>query len=124
MEKLRGLISELRPAALDQLGLEASVLDLAERTQAIYGIDVDTRFDLHRPDGAPHWLASEVETTAYRVVQECLSNAARHGGASRVEVELAQRDGWIRVRVATTARASTRATSPASGCEACASAWI
>jgi PAS domain S-box-containing protein len=100
MEKLRGLISELRPAALDQLGLEASVRDLAERTQAIYGIDVETRFDLREQDGAPRRLASDVETTAYRIVQECLSNAARHAEATRVEVELRQRNGSLAVRIA------------------------
>jgi PAS domain S-box-containing protein len=100
MEKLRGLISELRPAALDELGLEASVRDLADRTRAIYGIDVETRFDLSSRDGAPRRLASEVETTAYRIVQECLSNAARHADASRVEIELAQGNGSLCVRVA------------------------
>jgi PAS domain S-box-containing protein len=100
MEKLRGLISELRPAALDQLGLEASVRDLAERTQAIYGIDIETHFDLREQDGAPRRLASDVETTAYRIVQECLSNAARHAEASRVEVELTQRNGSLAVRIA------------------------
>ena len=100
MEKLRGLISELRPAALDQLGLEASVRDLAERTQAIYGIDIETRFDLREQDGAPRRLASDVETTAYRIVQECLSNAARHADASKVEVELTQLGGSLGVRIA------------------------
>ena len=100
MEKLRGLISELRPAALDELGLEASVQDLAERTEAVYGIDVETRLELHGADGLALRLDPEVETTAYRVVQECLSNAARHGGASKVVVELARERAEIRVSVA------------------------
>jgi PAS domain S-box-containing protein len=99
MEKLRGLISELRPAALDEFGLEASVRDLAERTQAVYGIDVETALELHGPDGSPRRLAQEVETAAYRIVQEGLSNAARHAGASRVVVELSQRGGSVEVRV-------------------------
>jgi PAS domain S-box-containing protein len=99
MEKLRGLISELRPAALDELGLEASVRDLAERTQALYGLDVETLVELPAPGGGPRRLAPEVETAAYRIVQECLSNAARHAGASRVVVELAQHDGALAVEV-------------------------
>jgi len=98
MEKLRGLISELRPAALDELGLEASVRDLADRTRAVYGIEVETILEL-TTDGAPRRLESEVETAAYRIVQESLSNAARHAYASRVVVEVAQRDGSLRVRV-------------------------
>ena len=40
-----------------------------------------------------------METAAYRITQECLSNAARHAGASRVLIEVAQRNGELRVRV-------------------------
>ena len=72
LEKLRGLISELRPAALDELGLEASVRDLAERIQTVYGIGVEMAVDLRTPEGAPRRVAPEVETAAYRIVQECL----------------------------------------------------
>ncbi|MDO8213321.1 PAS domain S-box protein [Conexibacter sp. CPCC 206217] len=90
MDNLRGLINDLRPAALDELGLEASVRDLADRMQTAYGIEVDTTVALHGDDGAPRRLASEVETTAYRIVQECLSNAARHAGATRIGVEITQ----------------------------------
>jgi len=43
--------------------------------------------------------ASDIETAAYRIVQECLSNAARHAEASCVAVELARRDGVLRIRV-------------------------
>lgn len=100
MDNLRGLINDLRPAALDELGLEASVRDLAERVQSVYGIEIETRVALRGDDGAPRRLASEVETTAYRVVQECLSNAARHAGATRIAVEITQpRAGALRVRV-------------------------
>ena len=99
MDKLRGLIADLRPAALDELGLEASVRDLAERTQVVYGIEVDTSLELHDTKGAPRRLAPEVETAAYRIAQECLSNAARHSGASRVVVEVEQQNGALRVRV-------------------------
>ncbi len=99
MDKLRGLIADLRPAALDELGLEASVLDLAERTQVIYGIEVEATLDLHDPGSTARRLAPDVETTAYRIAQECLSNAARHGGAARVLVEIAKHDGELRVRV-------------------------
>ena len=96
MEKLRGLISELRPAALDELGLEASIRDLAERTRAVYGLRVDTRLELPPSQGRP---ASEIDTAAYRIVQECLTNAARHAHASLVVVELTRRDGSMRIRV-------------------------
>ena len=96
MEKLRGLISELRPPALDELGLEASVRDLAERTQAVYGLRVETRLELPSSDGGP---ASDIDTAAYRIVQECLTNAARHADASLAVVELVRGDGSLRIRV-------------------------
>jgi PAS domain S-box-containing protein len=99
MEKLRGLISELRPAALDELGLEASVRDLADRTQTVYGLEVETVLDLPRAAGAAQRLDEEVETAAYRIVQESLNNAARHAGATRVVVELARRDGALELSV-------------------------
>jgi PAS domain S-box-containing protein len=99
MEKLRGLISELRPAALDELGLEASVRDLAERTRAVFGLEVEIVVDLPAQGEGSQRLATEVETAAYRIVQESLSNAARHAGASRVVVELARRNGALEVSV-------------------------
>jgi PAS domain S-box-containing protein len=96
MEKLRGLISELRPAALDELGLEASLRDLAERIQLVYGLQVDARIDVPPNDMRP---APEIETAAYRLVQECLSNAARHADATLAVVEVTRRNGSMRVRV-------------------------
>jgi PAS domain S-box-containing protein len=101
MESLRGLINDLRPAALDELGLVASVRDLAQRIETVYGIAVEV--DLGDERERPGRLASEVETTAYRIVQEALSNAARHAGATRIAVELSGPAGTpgraLRVRV-------------------------
>lgn len=99
MEKLRGLISDLRPAALDELGLEASVRDLAARVQTVYGIEVETSLALPARDGGAYGIAPDVETAAYRIAQECLSNAAKHAGATRVHVELAREGGTLHVRV-------------------------
>ena len=102
MDNLRGLINDLRPPSLDELGLAASVQDLAERTQAAYGIEVDARVALPGAGDGPRRLAGDVETAAYRIVQEALSNAARHAGATRVAVELAPEPGdppRLRVRV-------------------------
>jgi PAS domain S-box-containing protein len=96
MENLRGLISELRPAALDELGLEASLRDLVERIQQVYGLEVEARIELSRSEPRP---ASEIETAAYRLVQECLSNAARHADATLVVVDVTRRNGSMRIRV-------------------------
>jgi signal transduction histidine kinase len=95
---LRGLIAELRPAALDELGLDAAIETLSERSAAAAGFEVETRIELNG-EGAAR-LARETETTVYRVVQEALSNAARHSGGSLVRVEVAERDDAVDVSVA------------------------
>lgn len=76
IEELRALITELRPATLDQLGLVAALQDLAERVAASTGIDLvtDLEVDAERID-------PELETAVYRLAQEALTNVAKHSGA-------------------------------------------
>ncbi|NLT06612.1 MAG: PAS domain S-box protein [Solirubrobacterales bacterium] len=98
MEKLRGLIADLRPPALDELGLAASVRDLAARMQAIYGIEVDIDVPAE-PDGERPRPAPEVETVAYRIVQESLNNVAKHARCDWASVALRQAPGTLEVCV-------------------------
>jgi signal transduction histidine kinase len=95
---LRALIAELRPAALDELGLGAAIETLGERSAAATGMNVETRVEL--ADGGAPRLARETETTVYRLLQEALSNVARHSGASAVRVDVEHCDGLIEVKVA------------------------
>ncbi|MHB1538616.1 MAG: GAF domain-containing sensor histidine kinase [Solirubrobacteraceae bacterium] len=87
--ELRALITDLRPAALDQLGLEAAIEALAER-HARHGIEVDLKIAVNGEARPEARLAADLETTLYRVVQEALTNARKHGGASRAVVEIYQ----------------------------------
>jgi len=97
--KLRALIAELRPAALDEIGLRAAVEGLVERTASTQGLDVTAEIALSSDDeGAPR-LAPEVESTAYRIVQEGLTNVAKHAGASTAEIRIAEADGRLEVAV-------------------------
>ncbi len=86
---LRALISDLRPAALDELGLQAAIEALAERSRERNGIDVDLSVDLayERGEQASR-LGIELETALYRIVQEALTNASKHGRAERAVVEV------------------------------------
>ena len=98
---LRTLIVELRPAALDEFGVAAAIDSLAERTAARQGIAVDSHVDLAWERGEePVRHAPELESTVYRLVQESLTNAVRHAGASRVQIEVTERDGFIDLAVA------------------------
>jgi signal transduction histidine kinase len=97
IEGLRHLITELRPAALDDLGLLPALEALARRAQAIDGLDVQVDLDL---DLAPdERLDAELESTVYRVVQEALTNVSRHANATSALVTIASREGAIRVAV-------------------------
>jgi signal transduction histidine kinase len=83
LERVRGLSFDLRPAALDQLGLLPALLALFERYTGQTGVLVDFKHQ-----GVEGRFAPEVETTAYRIVQEALTNAARHAGVAGVTVRV------------------------------------
>jgi PAS domain S-box-containing protein len=88
--------SQLRPPALDDLGLipalRSYVKDFAKRT----GLDVHfTSFTRERTD----LLDSDKRTVFYRVAQEALINVAKHAQASRVSVNIRKQRGVIRMEV-------------------------
>jgi signal transduction histidine kinase len=96
---LRALITELRPAALDQLGLEPALQALIARVR-VGGLDIDVQIELDgEPGRAPERLASDLETGIYRIVQEALTNAVKHGGARRAVVEVLEVGGHVHVTV-------------------------
>jgi signal transduction histidine kinase len=96
IEKLRILITELRPAALDELGLQPAIESLASRVAAVEGIEVETDVGLGAEDER---LPPELETAVYRLVQEALTNVVKHAGADRVTIEIAAHDGHVEVLV-------------------------
>jgi signal transduction histidine kinase len=75
---------ELRPAALDDLGLVKAIRALTETWSTRYGIDVDFEAGQYQPAG----ISSEIETILYRIIQEALNNVAKHSGATRVALVL------------------------------------
>ncbi len=93
IENLRSIITELRPAALDELGLKTALEALLDRHSEQNGILVDSRLDL--PDTAN----TELEGTVYRLVQEALTNVAKHARADRVRVAIGGSDGEVRIEV-------------------------
>ena len=103
IDGLRHLITELRPAALDDLGLAAALQALARRAQAIDGLDAVIEIDLGEGAGedvdAVRRLDPELEGTIYRIVQEALTNVSRHAEASRAVVCITERDGVLEASV-------------------------
>jgi PAS domain S-box-containing protein len=87
------LALELRPAALDDLGLAVAVSNYADDVARRAALDVDVHCDLNvRLDPA-------IETTVYRVIQEALTNVVKHASAKRVSVILDRQDGAVRAIV-------------------------
>ncbi len=107
IDGLRHLITELRPAALDDLGLAAALEALARRAQAIDGLDVKTEINLgsgsdgegENAGNGGYRLDAELESTIYRVVQEALTNVSRHAQATEAVISVTERDGMVSASV-------------------------
>jgi two-component system, NarL family, sensor histidine kinase DevS len=95
MRKLRDLIAELRPAALDDLGLGPALESLAKRQSAIGGFAVDVEIELE----PGRRLARDTETAIYRIVQEALSNAVKHARADGVTLRVEKHRDRVEVVV-------------------------
>jgi two-component system, NarL family, sensor histidine kinase DevS len=95
MRKLRDLIAELRPAALDDLGLGPAIESLAKRQAAIGGLAVELDIDIE----SARRLDRDTETAIYRIVQEALSNAVKHASADAVSLRVSQLPDRVQVAV-------------------------
>ena len=87
LEDVRRIALELRPEALDDLGLVSALAVLCERFSQRSGLIVNQRMADELPG-----LDPEVELVVYRVAQEALTNVARHSGASQAELSLRAQD--------------------------------
>ncbi len=87
LQDVRRLAVELRPAALDDFGLGPALQRLVEN----YRQDRETTVDLEVRLGDER-LPADVETTMYRIVQEALTNTAKHAGATRVSVLVTRKE--------------------------------
>jgi signal transduction histidine kinase len=94
MGRVRDLSMDLRPAMLDDLGLVPALLWLFERYRTQTGIVVD----FHHV-GVEGRFPAAIETAAFRITQEALTNAARHAGTPDVLVDLRVGEGRLRLQV-------------------------
>lgn len=94
MRELLSLARQLRPAALDDLGLAAAIAGQVEQIERP-GLSSELS-----AEGSFADLDDDVQLVVYRVAQEALANAARHSGAGRVEARLRRTDGGVELTVA------------------------
>ncbi len=94
LEDVRQIAIELRPEALDDLGLMSALAVLCERFAERSGLAVTHHIatDVAR-------LTPERELVLYRVAQEALTNVARHSGATEAEMRLASSNGQLTLQV-------------------------
>lgn len=97
--RVRSLTLRLRPPTLDEMGLVAALLWLFERYTLQTAIQID--FQQH---GVTRRLSDHVETTVYRIVQESLTNIARHASVKRASVALVLEEDTLKVRIADAGR--------------------
>jgi two-component system, NarL family, sensor histidine kinase UhpB len=110
LEDLRRIAVELRPEALDDLGLESALAVLCERFAERSGLEVTQRID----PGLPI-LTPEAELVVYRVAQEALTNVARHSGVATAKLELARHDEQLTLTVTDTGRGLPQGHRPGTG---------
>jgi signal transduction histidine kinase len=99
IENLRAIITELRPAALDELGLRTAIEALLDRHREQNGCQVEGELTLAGPVAGEARLDAEIESTAYRLVQEALTNVAKHAHADTVRVSVGESGGELLVEV-------------------------
>lgn len=92
--EIRRIIAALNPSAVEELGLPAAIRHLSTRFRKLYPIKLRLRLT---PYGAG--LPREMETTVYRVVQECYQNIAKHSEASRVNLLLRSTDTSLELNI-------------------------
>jgi signal transduction histidine kinase len=92
MHEMQALLLELRPVALEDAGLIPALEELCRAYQERLGVTIDA-------DLEPVELASPVEHTVLRVVQEALANAVKHAQPTRIRLRLHQQDGHVAVSV-------------------------
>lgn len=94
LDEIRRIARELRPEALDDLGLVNALIALSSRAGRQGGIQVERELSAELPQ-----LSEEVELVIYRVAQEALTNVLRHSGAGRCLIRLAADGDKLRLTV-------------------------
>jgi signal transduction histidine kinase len=94
IQDIRRLIYDLRPAALDELGLVPALREYLARCQQEHGLAIELTAD----EGER--LPTPVETALFRIIQEALNNVVRHAQARRVEVAMTRDRGGVTLRIA------------------------
>ena len=92
---VRHSVNALRPDALETLSLESAIRKLVEESEKSTGVKIDLVFPENLQD-----LDQDEEDVLYRIVQESITNAIRHGKATHIDVRMERVDNDLRIRIA------------------------
>jgi len=95
LAETRQLILGLRPTVLDDMGLLPAIRWYAESTLSDQGVEVTIDVE-----GLPDRFPAAIEVTLFRIVQEAITNVAKHAHAGHVRIHLGLLDGAVRITVA------------------------
>lgn len=93
LREMRLLLHNLRPAVLEQLGLDKAISQRVEAVEKRVGVEVD-----YQVDGEIN-LPAHVEEALYHIVQESLNNALKHAAADRISIKLRQENARVTLTV-------------------------
>ena len=104
IETVHNVSEDLRPGILDDFGLSAAIEWQAEEFQKRTGMECRTRLAADKFN-----LSKEKSTNLFRIVQESLTNVMRHANATKVDINLGEKDGILLLEVADNGKGITRA---------------
>ncbi|KJR48025.1 Two component sensor histidine kinase [Desulfosporosinus sp. I2] len=94
LQDIRRIIFDLRPMALDDLGIVPAISKYLDNFQDTYGINCILRIE-----GREKRLLPAMEVALFRLVQEGMTNVAKHAYSSKVEVMIIYREDWTIARI-------------------------
>ncbi len=106
--QLRDLARNLRPPTLDKLGLDIALQQLAAEYEQRSDLDI-----VLLSDPLPDIMPDPIRTSLYRIVQEALTNIAKHAEATRVVIELRLVETSLRLSIAAAGRGFDTSANPA-----------
>ena len=96
LRSVRRISADLRPIMLDELGLKAALEWMSEEFEKRHG-EISCMLWLDFEDDRLH---PEISIATYRIIQECLTNVARHSSADQVGISIVcSNDDWLLIRV-------------------------
>ena len=94
MHEVRRISQNLRPSELDDLGVIPAVRSMCEEFKEVTKIDVDLKFSRF-----PKKLSPEIEVTMYRIIQEALSNVAKHSDATKLVIRCEREQSRLTLKI-------------------------